>query len=125
MGDAVFNAVGGKFTLDRLFAAAGAVMVGIAALNHKAVDDPVKGQSIVEALVGKIKEVLNRNRSGISVQFDRNSSPILDVDFNMMGADLFASASRQAGNRRYNAERRCKNFSYLHYFLPFFHKKDS
>ena len=40
VGDIVFHAILGKFALDGLVGAAGAVALGIAALDHKAVDDP-------------------------------------------------------------------------------------
>ena len=54
MGQIVLEAVVGKLALDAVARAAHAVAVGAAALDHKALDDPVEDQAVIKALVHQV-----------------------------------------------------------------------
>ncbi len=53
------EAVAGKLTVDLIAGAAHAGSLRAAALNHEAGDDPVEGQAVIKALVGKGDEVID------------------------------------------------------------------
>ena len=57
MGNRVLNAVGGKFTGNGVRRSAHAGAFRVPALNHKAVDDPVEGQSVVKAALCQSYEI--------------------------------------------------------------------
>ena len=90
----VFNAVCGKFALDVVVAAARAVALWVTALDHKALDDPVEGQTVVEALVYKVEEVLNGDRRVGGVEDKADGAVVLNVDshsFRGAGVRLFVA----------------------------------
>jgi len=53
------EAVAGKLPLDGVARTAGAGALGAAALDHKAGDDPVEGEAVVEAALGQGDEVVH------------------------------------------------------------------
>lgn len=69
MGNVIFYAVRGKFTLYGLTRATGAISEWVTTLNHKTVNNTVKGQSVVKTFISKIDKIGNRNRCGIRIQF--------------------------------------------------------
>ena len=72
MGKTVIYAVGRKLALDVVAGAAGTVALRAAALDHKAADDTVEDQSVIELAVGQRDKVLYGFGCdfGIQLQFD-------------------------------------------------------
>ena len=94
MGQGVVPAVGGELAHDLMLGAAGAVALGIAALNHKAVHDAVEGQAVIEAAVGQLHEVGAGDGSGFLVQLHSDGTVVLHVDAGSVGHVLFQSGGR-------------------------------
>ena len=84
--EGIVHVVGRELAFDLIFRAAGAVAQRIAALNHKAGDDAVEGQAIVEALIDKVDEVGHGNRGGIGIQLGGDRAVVLYVDLRVVGA---------------------------------------
>ena len=66
--EVVFEAVGGEFTLDVVAGTAHAGAVRAAALDHKAVDNAVKGQPVIKAAARKAKEISHGVGRDLGVQ---------------------------------------------------------
>ena len=64
----IFEAVLGELTRNRVARAAHAGTVWTAALDHKAVDDAVEDQAIIEALLYEADEVVDGVRSDLRVE---------------------------------------------------------
>src|SRR4029453_17554558 len=56
--------------LDLVAGPAGAIALGAAPLHHEVGDDPVKGEAVVEPLLGERHEVLDRLRRVLGEEFD-------------------------------------------------------
>ena len=95
VGDIVFHAVLGKFALDVLVGAAGAVALGISALDHKAVDDPMERKSIIKSVVGQLAKIRHGNGRGIGIQLHGDGAVVLNLELGMMeaGAVVLAAAA--------------------------------
>ena len=76
----VIKAVCRKFALDAVAGAAGAVAIGVAALDHKAGDDAVEGEAVVEALTGEVAEIANALGREIGVELKLDNSAVLHGD---------------------------------------------
>ena len=64
----IFEAVVCKLTADRISRAAHAGSVRAAALDHKAADDSVEDQSVIEALFNKADKVVDRVRGDLRIK---------------------------------------------------------
>ncbi len=116
MLDIVDNAVGRKLALDLVGASAHAGALWIAALHHKALDDAVEGQSVIEALVHQIEEVLYGERCCLGIELHGDFAVILYVDFNGFGSagvGLLVAVDRQCLGRVVGGGRRCSRSSCL------------
>ncbi|MPN31964.1 hypothetical protein SDC9_179439 [bioreactor metagenome] len=49
-----------EFIRDGIARAAGAGTLGVAALNHKVINDAMKNHAVVKTFIGKVDEVLGR-----------------------------------------------------------------
>lgn len=78
MREIIFDAVTFKFAFDRIIRSARANTIGIAALNHKAFNNPMENQAIVKALVDQIDEISASVRRIFVVQFKLDIAEILD-----------------------------------------------
>ena len=67
--DGVADAVCAEFALDVLLCAAHSVAERIAALDHKARDNSVEGESVVEALGNELLKILNRDGCRVGVVY--------------------------------------------------------
>lgn len=75
--------VAGKFTVDFVARAAGAIAVGAAALDDEVGDDPVEREAVVKAFVGKVNEVLNSVGSVLFEELDLHDA-LFGVDFSYL-----------------------------------------
>ena len=75
----------------------------IATLNHETVDDPVEGQTVIEAVLSKFQKICHSDQSGIAVQLHLDGTVIFYLDLHMMlaccvngfrGATLCSSSCR-------------------------------
>ena len=78
----VVHAVGGKLTLDVPAGATGAVAQRAAALDHKAGDDAVEGQAVVEALTDQLLEILTGDGGSFLVQLDVDDAAVFHSNAN-------------------------------------------
>ena len=69
MGKRVIHSVAGKFTLDGGIGTAQPCTQRISSLNHKAVDDAVKRQSVIEAGLRQRQKILDGNGGVRRVEF--------------------------------------------------------
>ena len=103
MRNIILHAVLGKLTLDGFVGAAGAVALGITALDHKAVDDPMECKPIVKTILRQLAEVRHGNGCGIGVQLHGNGAVVLNLELGMVEAlavDIAAAAGKhQQGNQ--------------------------
>ena len=76
----VVEAVGLELALDAVARAAHAVAVGAAALDHKAGNDPVEDQAVVEAGIGQRDEVIHALGRDVGVQLAGDPAAILHFD---------------------------------------------
>ena len=65
MLDGIIKPICHKLAFDFLRGTTSSVSFGIAALNHKSINDAVKGQPIIKAGIHKIQEVVYRIRYDI------------------------------------------------------------
>ena len=116
MRQVIFHAVGGEFTLDRLVRAAHAGALGVAALDHEAVDDAVEGQAVIEALFCQLQEVINRDGGGVAVQLHGDGAVILHLDLHMVLSGragrvvVLAAGSKDADGQRRRKDQRKPTF---------------
>ncbi len=75
MAKVIFEAVLGELTRNRVARAAHAGTVWTAALDHKAVDDAVEDQAIIETLLYEADEVVDGVRSDLRVGSALMQSP--------------------------------------------------
>jgi len=75
--DGVVDAVGSKLALDVPAGAADAVAQRAAALDHKAGDDAVEGQTVVEALTDQLLEILTGDGGSFLVQLDVDDAAVV------------------------------------------------
>ena len=80
--DGVGNAVLQEFALDVPAGAAHAGALRVAALNHKARDDAVEGQAVVEALLDELLKVLAGDGGCAVVQLKVDGLAVLHGDTN-------------------------------------------
>ena len=66
--------------------AAGAVAVGVAALDHEAVNNTVESQPVIEMLLCQLHKVGNADRRCIRIQFHLDGAVILHFNFRMVDA---------------------------------------
>src|SRR4030095_4552767 len=66
--------------LDLVTGPARAVALGIATLHHEAGLDPVKGEAVVEALLGQGDEVLHRLGGVVREEFDLDDAALFHLD---------------------------------------------
>ena len=97
MRQVIFHAVGGKFALDGILRAAGAVAVGVAALHHEPGDDAVEGQAVVKPIIGQIHEVLDGDGGDVAVQLHGDGAVVLNVDLGVVGAHALRFLVRGRG----------------------------
>ena len=76
----VGHAVLGKFALDAVAGAAGAVALGASALNHEAGNAAVEGQPVIKTAVGQGNEVAHAFGRNIGVQFAGHDAAVLHLD---------------------------------------------
>ena len=89
MGEIVFETVGAELALDDLTAAALAIAVGIAALDHKASIDTVEGQAVVKALVDQVDKIVDGDGGNIGIQLHEDGTVIFDRHFGIvLAADI-------------------------------------
>ena len=62
-----FVIAGKRFIIELIARAAGAVALGIAALDHKALNDTMEYRVIVKILFSQPDEIISRNRRGFRV----------------------------------------------------------
>ena len=70
------NTVCGKLSLNAVAGASCSVSVRITALNHKTLDDTMKGQSVIELLVTELLEVLHCDRCNFRVKLSLHHTAI-------------------------------------------------
>ena len=75
--DARVDAVIEKLALNVLFRAARAIALGVAALDHEALDDAVEGEAVIKAVVHKLFKVCNGDGCFVCAN---ETSPSTDVD---------------------------------------------
>ena len=117
VGNGVVVAVQEKLALNGSRAAR-TVTLRISALDHKAVDHAVEGQSVIEARLHELYEVFDGDRSRLSVQLDIDHAVVLhrhaDVEFSSVSA---------RGKRKYRRakkhRRKQKRNDFFHIYLPF------
>lgn len=80
MAKVVFEAVLGELTRNRVARAAHAGAVRTAALDHKAVDDAMEDQAIIEALLYEADEVVDGVRSDPRVELCLNAVAVFHGD---------------------------------------------
>ena len=86
MRDAVGDAVCGELAGDGLVGAARAVAGRVAALDHEAGHNTVEREAVVEALLGKVAEVGDRDRGGVGVERHLDGPIVLDLDARVVDA---------------------------------------
>ena len=82
MLEVIGEAVLGKFALDMIAGAAGTGAVRTAALQHKAPDDPMEGQTIVKALLDEADKVVDSVGRYGRIQFCLHNAAVLHGDGN-------------------------------------------
>lgn len=80
MFESVFKAVGAEFSRNKVTGIAQAGSQGTAPLNHKAGDDPVKNQSVIETLLGQGNKVANSIGSNVGIEFNFNNAAAFHFD---------------------------------------------
>ena len=86
MGNVVFHAVFRKLAAYCFIAATGAVALGVASLNHKALYYAVEGKPIVKAAFCKLHKVFNGYRGGVAVKHKLYIAVILNCYNCVVGA---------------------------------------
>ena len=125
VGDGVVAAVGAELAGDGLVRAAGAVAVGVAALHHEAVHDPVEGEAVVEAILRQLHEVGHGEGGAVAVQLQGDGAVIRDVDDGGVLADGLRRAAGGAGialglaaGREAQAEHGCQGENEFFHGVP-------
>ena len=77
MGEGVIDAVLGELTGNLLRGTAGAVALGVTALNHKVFNNTVEGQAVIKAFANKLLEVGNGNGSACGVELNDDIAVVL------------------------------------------------
>ena len=127
MADGILDAVIRKLAFDRLSGAAEAVALGIAALDHEAVNDAVEGQAVVEALIRQLHKIFHGDGGYALVEFQLDGAVVPDGNLRMaqllagigigIRGRLASSACAQA-QHQYQCEQDADE-SFLHVFLSF------
>ena len=68
------DAILDKFTFDSLGRATRAIALRVSTLHHKAIDDAVEGQAIVEARLREVAKIRNADGGFVGIQFELNLS---------------------------------------------------
>ena len=92
------------------FAAAGAVAVGVTALHHKACNDAVESQAVIETGLCQIDEVGDGNRSYIAVQLHGDGAVVFHDDISIVGADSLHGCflcGRSGGSLGFKVDKSC------------------
>ena len=74
--ECILDTVGRKLTLDLITGAAHTRTGGIAALDHKARDDSVKDESVIEALVCKLDEIFYCDRRDLGIKLEGHRAAV-------------------------------------------------
>ena len=120
MRNIIFHNVCRELTFDGLLRTAGSVSFWIATLNHETVDDPVEGQTVIEAVLSKFQKICHSDRSGIAVQLHLDGTVIFYLDLHMMLAccvngfrgalcALLAAYRKNNDNCRHNDDKHDQN----------------
>ena len=80
VGDGVVVTVHTELALDVLLGAAHAGACGVAALNHKAVNNSVEDKAVVEAFLSQLFEIFNSNRSRSCVKLELDLAAVHHCD---------------------------------------------
>ena len=78
----VLEAVGTELALDAVAGAAGANALGVAALDHKAGDDPVENDAVIEALLHQGDKVVDGVGGHLRVQLRLDDAAVFHFDGN-------------------------------------------
>lgn len=81
MGKVVCNAVCTEFALDICAGAAGAVALGIAALDHKSGNNAVEYQPVIKIAVGKLYKVFDCYRRDVVIKLKLDHAAVFHSDF--------------------------------------------
>ena len=81
MGQGIVKPVGAELSGNSLLRASGAVPVWISSLDHKSVDNPVEGQSVIESAFRQGNKILHGLRRRVPVQLHRNGAVVFHRDF--------------------------------------------
>ena len=82
MLEVVFEAVHSKLTLDFVSGTAHSGAVGTAALNHEAVDNAVKGKSVVESVFDEADKVVDGVGSNFGIKLRLNDLSAVHFECN-------------------------------------------
>ena len=85
VGEGIGNAVGGKLALDLVGRAAHAGALGVTALDHKAVDDTVEDDAVIEILADKLLEVGHRDGGNVGVKLNDDIGAAFQLDLDIVG----------------------------------------
>jgi len=77
---AVLEAVGGKLALDAVAGAADADALGIAALDHKALNNAVENQSVIKALIDQGDEIVDGVGGDIGIELRLDDIAVFHFD---------------------------------------------
>ena len=86
MRNIVFHSIAGKFALDGILCSAGSVSVWISALDHKSVNDPVEGQTVIKIVLYQLYKICDCDGCGVCIQLYIDLAIILYGDGSMMGS---------------------------------------
>ena len=85
------------------------------ALHHKALNDPVEGQTVIEALASQLDKILDSDRCGRLVQLHSNGAVIFNHNIRVIGRigikgfhSLFLLTAKEAQSRQHS-QRDCQN----------------
>ena len=115
---------GGKLALDILIGAARAVALGVAALDHKALNDTVEDQSVIEALGDQLFEVCYGNGCHVGTKLHNDGAEIFDLNGDNVGFlvhKLYLIQVFVAGNEEREAQkqRKCQTKNFFHGIFSF------
>ena len=80
MGDVIFDTVVFELSFDTLLGAAGSVAQRVTALDHKAADDAVESQAVIETVFCQIHKIGDGDGSSICIQLQSDGAVVGNLD---------------------------------------------
>ena len=82
MLDGVVVSVSAELAYDLFIRSAHSVTLGISALDHKAGDDSVEYESVIESLAYKLFKILYCNGGSLGIKVDLDHAAVFQFDYN-------------------------------------------